>query len=229
MLYWLGKVIFWVFFTVFCRWEVTGRENVPRRGPVVVVSNHISLWDPIAVGVALPRRVYFMAKEELFRLPLVGLVLRGLGAFPVRRGEADLAAMRQALRLLRQGKVVGIFPEGGRSRRGTLEEFQRGAALLALRTQAPLLPVALIGTNRILGRRGAFYRFKVRVGPPIWPAPEAMLAKGTEVERYAALAQEAVGELLRQTETNFFVREGFRSSKTKDNNVARDRGGQMWR
>lgn len=229
MLYWIGKVIFWIFFTVFCRWEVTGRENLPQRGPVVVVCNHISLWDPVAVGVALPRRVYFMAKEELFRLPLVGLVLRGLGAFPVRRGEADLAAMRQALRLLRQGKVVGVFPEGGRSRRGALEEFQRGAALLALRTQAPLVPVALIGTNRILGRLGAFHRFKVRIGPPIWPAPEAMLAKGAEVERYSLLAQEAVSELLRQPEANFFLPEGFRSSETKDNIVAGDRGGQKWR
>lgn len=198
MLYWLGKAIFYLFFTVFCRWRVTGRENLPRHGPVVVVCNHISLWDPVAVGVALPRRVYFMAKEELFRIPLVGLVLKGLGAFPVHRGEADLAAMRRAMRLLRQGKVVGIFPEGGRNRSGGVQTFQRGAALLAARCRAPIVPVAVIGTNRILGRAGAFYRFQVRVGRPIFPGPEAVLAKGAELSRYSTLAQEAVAELVRQ-------------------------------
>lgn len=198
MLYWFGKVIFYLFFTLFCRWQVTGRENLPPRGPVVVVANHISLWDPVAVGVALPRRVYFMAKEELFRIPLVGLVLKALGAFPVRRGEADLAAMRAALRLLRQGKVVGVFPEGGRNRTEGLQAFQRGAALLAVRARAPIVPVAVVGTNRILGRGGIFRRFQVRIGRPIYPEAAALLPRGTELARFSLVAREAVAELVRQ-------------------------------
>jgi 1-acyl-sn-glycerol-3-phosphate acyltransferase len=160
-----------------------------------------------------------MAKEELFRIPVAGLVLRGLGAFPVRRGEVDLAAMRHALRLLRQGKVVGVFPEGGRAREGRLQEFQRGAALLALRTQAPLVPVALIDTNRILGRGGVFHRFQVRIGSPIRPDPGVLLARGAEADRYSLLAQRAVAELLRHGEANFFPVAGFHSAETNDNNA----------
>lgn len=196
MLYWMGKIIFFLFFTLFCRWKVTGTENLPRRGPVIVVSNHLSLWDPVAVGVALPRRVYFMAKEELFRLPLVGWVLKGLGAFPVRRGEGDLAAMRQAIRLLRQGKVVGIFPEGGRSRSGVLQPFQRGVAVLAAKTGAPVVPVALIGTNRIIGRGGFFHPFCVRVGQPIYPELAVGQGSAAETEGFLTAVREAVAELL---------------------------------
>lgn len=199
MLYYFAKYLFLLFFTVFCRWRVTGREKFPRRGPVVVVANHISLWDPIAVGVAMPRRVYFMAKEELFRIAGLGWIIRGLGAFPVRRGQADLAAMRWGMRLLRQDKVLGIFPEGGRNRtEETVMAFQRGAALLAVRGRAALVPVAVIGTDRIAGRRGIFHRFEVRIGDPIFLAPEAMLADKSELARVSLMAQQAVADLTRQ-------------------------------
>lgn len=159
MLYALGKALFWVLFALGCRWEVGGREHVPPDGPLLVIANHLSWLDPPLVGTVLPRKVHFMAKHELFRKPLAAWVLRRLGAFPVRRGQPDRWALRHALDLLDRGAVVGLFPEGTRSR-GRLGPFEPGAALLAIKSGAPVLPVAIAGPYRP-GRR-----VRVRIGVP---------------------------------------------------------------
>lgn len=160
MLYTLAKSIFWLLFALVYRWDVRGLEHVPRGGPLLVVANHFSWLDPPLVGTVLPRKVHFMAKQELFRYPLFGWLLRRLGAFPVRRGHPDRQALRHSLDLLRRGEVVGLFPEGTRSR-GFLGPFEPGAGLLAVRSGAPVLPVAIDGPYRI-GRR-----IRVRIGPPL--------------------------------------------------------------
>lgn len=160
MFYWFARTLFWCLFTV-AGWKVKGRENLPRRGPVVVICNHISLWDPVVVGTALNRRVYFMAKEELFRLPVAGWLIKMLGAFPVDRGRVDFTSLRRALNLLESGQVVGVFPQGGRG----LKAFRRGAALMAVKTHAPIVPVA------IKGKSTPWPRFEVNIGGPLsWPA-----------------------------------------------------------
>lgn len=161
VLYALGKAVATAVIRLTFRWRVVGRENIPPQGPVVVCANHRSYWDPPLVGCALPRPVHFMAKEELFRIPLFGWLIRRLGAFPVRRGTADLASLRKALTLLRSGKVVGIFPEGTRSKSGELLPAMAGAAFLAMACDAPVVPVAIRGQLR------PFAAVEVRIGPPL--------------------------------------------------------------
>ena len=135
-----------VFF--FCRWEIEGLENLPCEGPVIVASNHISNWDPILVGAALNRPVHFMAKEEIFRFPIARRFLSRCHAFPVKRHKADRQAIRKALEILGEGKLVGIFSEGSRSKTGELMKPHAGIAMLALKGQAQVVPVACIGTDR---------------------------------------------------------------------------------
>ncbi|HEY8394152.1 MAG TPA: lysophospholipid acyltransferase family protein [Thermaerobacter sp.] len=160
MLYSLAKAIFWLLFALVFRWDVRGLEHVPKGGPLLVVANHFSWLDPPLVGTVLPRKVHFMAKQELFRYPLFGWLLKRVGAFPVRRGHPDRQALRHSLDLLRRGEVVGLFPEGTRNR-GSLGPFEPGAGLLAVKSGAPVLPVAIDGPYRI-GRQ-----VRVRIGPPL--------------------------------------------------------------
>lgn len=186
MLYALGKALFWVLFALGCRWEVGGREHVPPDGPLLVIANHLSWLDPPLVGTVLPRKVHFMAKHELFRNPLAAWVLRRLGAFPVRRGQPDRWALRHALDLLDRGAVVGLFPEGSRSR-GRLGPFEPGAALLAIKSGAPVLPVAIAGPYRP-GRR-----VRVRIGVPF--RVEGSGGEGS-IDAVAHRMREAVAALL---------------------------------
>jgi len=166
MLYKFVKALLKVFVSLWFRWEVVGGEKLPNQGPVVLAANHASLWDPVMVGIALPRKVHYMAKEELFRIPLFGQVLHPLGAFPVKRGKSDRAALKTGVNVLKEGKVLGLFPEGSRTKDGTLMEFQPGAGLLALKGNAPIVPVALKGTFKM----GLRFKRKVFivVGDPIY-------------------------------------------------------------
>jgi len=156
----LGKFLCHLFFKLTRGFQVSGQENVPKRGPVVLIANHTSYLDPPALGVASPRRVYFMAKEELFRIPLFGWLLKGLGAFPVKRGTPDRRAFKRALAVLAAGNVLGIFPEGTRSKTGELGPAEEGAAVLALRSGAPVVPAGITGTRGSGPIRVAF-------GPPV--------------------------------------------------------------
>ena len=143
------------------RWEVQGVENLSNAGGLVLVSNHTSYWDPVVVGCAFNRQVHFMAKSELFAIPLLGTAIRTLGAFPVRRDKSDRNAIRTAVKLLEEGRVVGVFPEGTRSRTGELQKPHLGAAMLALKAGVPMLPVAVNGT------KGLFGKVTVLVGRPV--------------------------------------------------------------
>jgi 1-acyl-sn-glycerol-3-phosphate acyltransferase len=150
---------------------VEGLDNVPLREPFLVVGNHCSNLDPLFVGWAVGHRtgriVHFMAKEEMRRWPIIGFLARNAGVFFVRRGEGDRAAQRIALDLLAAGRPIAIFPEGTRSRDGQLREPRAGAALLAMRTGVPVLPVGLAGTHRIFpghSRRPHRSRIAIRIG-----------------------------------------------------------------
>lgn len=127
--------------------RVIGAELVPRSGPLLVVSNHLSNADPPLLTIAFPRTIFFMGKAELFAIPVIGWLLRRLGGFPVERGTPDRAALRHALEVLNQGIAMGIYPEGGRSRTGALVQGFPGVGLLALQSHAPILPVAIYGTE----------------------------------------------------------------------------------
>lgn len=131
-------------------YRARGRERVPRRGPVLVCPNHCSHLDPPLVAVSMPRRLRFMAKEELFEVPGFGWLIRSLGAFPVRRGAGDAEAARLALEILKGGHALLLFPEGTRGDGRTLGPVNRGLAMLAKRSGAAILPALVVGTSRML-------------------------------------------------------------------------------
>src|SRR5439155_5754132 len=143
--------------------DVHGRENIPPHGSLILVSNHLNNGDPPALTHAMPRRVVWMAKQELFDTPGVGLLFRAFGLIPVRRFEADLGALRKAQAALRRGQVLGMFPEGTRSPNAQLGDAEPGTALIALRTGAPVLPVAIWGTENVKLPRDIFRRTKAHV------------------------------------------------------------------
>jgi 1-acyl-sn-glycerol-3-phosphate acyltransferase len=144
------------------RLRVSGKEHLPATGGLLIVANHVSFKDPPFVGVAaMPRRVYYMAKEELFRIPLVGTFIRKQGAFPVRRGGADRDAIRIARELLGRGDTLLMFPEGTRSKDGRMLPAMPGAGALALEPGITAVPAAIWGTQRRFGPS------RVVFGPPL--------------------------------------------------------------
>ena len=144
--------------------RVTGRANLPAKGPYIVVANHTNWLDPPVIEFALGVAIRFMAKEEAFDTPVLGGLMHAKGCFPVRRGEADRRALQTCLRVLAAGLPLGFFPEGTRSRDGMMRRGHPGIGFLALRSRAPLVPIAVVGTHerQIFGpRRG---RIEVRIG-----------------------------------------------------------------
>lgn len=182
--YWLN-VQTWVrlIVTLVIRQDVKGLENVPRRGALVLASNHLNLADPPILTFLMPRRVVWMAKQELFDIPVAGLLYRMFGCIPVRRFEADLRALRRSQQALRRGHVLGMFPEGTRSGGLGLKQGEPGTALLALRSGAPVLPVAIWGTEGMKLPRDFFRRTHVRVaiGQP-FRLPQAKRIDKEQVE-----------------------------------------------
>lgn len=178
-LYWLARAVVWVFTHLCCRLKVSGLEHVPPTGPVLIIANHLSWFDPLLLGVVLPRRVWFFAKIEIFKWPLIGWLCRETGHIALRRGEGDRAALEKGLAYLREGKAVGVFPEGTVARQDQMIEAHAGVAMLALRTGATILPIAHVGTRRILrGRTWWFPRVYVQIGKPYVPiVPEGVARK----------------------------------------------------
>ena len=162
----LGVLIAKLLFRV----EVKGPESVPKSGAFILASNHVSYLDPVILGVTCPRPLYFMARSSLFTYPGLGWLIRNLHAFPVRRDEADLSSIRTALECIRQGKVLVIFPEGGRSRTGQLGKAHPGIGLVAAHAKVPVVPVYLSGTDKALPREAKFIRphkISVHFGKPL--------------------------------------------------------------
>lgn len=155
---WLVRVYVSVAFSI----SVRGLEHLPPTGAVIVASNHITGWDPPILGAILPRPIHFMAKAELFRNKLLGRILLGVGAFPVKRGAGDISSIKQSLKILREGKVFGIFVEGTRSRSGELQAAKGGAAMFAVKTKSQVLP-CLFKAGPKQWRR----RIEIQFGPPI--------------------------------------------------------------
>lgn len=161
-------------FNVYFRGKVYGTEQVPHQGPVVIVSNHASDFDPPILSNCVQRPVAYMAKQELFQVPILGTLIRWYGAYPVKRGAADRSAIRAALASLEAGWATGVFLTGTRTLDGRVTAPKLGAALLATKAQAPLLPVSLWGTQAILPKGSSSPRpvpVTVRIGDLISPPP----------------------------------------------------------
>jgi 1-acyl-sn-glycerol-3-phosphate acyltransferase len=183
-------------FRLLLRGRTAGLANVPARGGLVVVANHGSHLDPPILGCAMRRPVAFMAKEELFRVPLLGSLIRACGAYPVARGAGDRQALRIASDRLAEGWATGVFLDGTRQADGRVSQPQKGAALLAARMGLPLLPVAVINSHRALGPGGGGFRLvpvHVRIGRPI-PPPAS--TRRPDLEATTAALQAEVNRLL---------------------------------
>jgi len=180
MLYSISRVIVRILYRVLYRLEARGISNIPAEGPVILCSNHKSMLDPFTMAVLVPREVHFMAKAELFCIPVVSFFIRAFGAFPVKRGAISKETIRTAIDLLKEGKVMGIFPEGTRNE--TLGPAKRGAVTIAIRSGAAVVPVALIGNYKLFRKMIAVY------GAPVDMTPFA--------EAGTAQAQEEATELI---------------------------------
>jgi glycerol-3-phosphate dehydrogenase (NAD(P)+) len=163
IVYWLMRAILQPFFHLYFRLSRIGREHIPATGPVILAANHRSFLDPFVIGTCARRPIYYVAKRELFEMhPILSWLLSALGAFPVNRGAGDAEMIATAKTILERGDVVVMFPEGTRTRPGALGRPKRGVGRLALETGAPVVPVAVIGTEAV--RKGWWIRpHKVRI------------------------------------------------------------------
>ncbi|CAG7611802.1 1-acyl-sn-glycerol-3-phosphate acyltransferase [Paenibacillus solanacearum] len=159
MLYLTFRFLFRIMFSLLFRLKAVGKENVPAEGPVVLCCNHISNFDPPVLGTPLDRKVHYMAKAELFELPVLGYVLPRICAFPVKRGGVSKESIKLSIQLLRSGEMLGIFPEGSRSNAGGMGK--KGAASLALKSGATVVPAAIVGNYKL------FRQMKVVYGSPV--------------------------------------------------------------
>lgn len=167
--YELTRMLFRLVRPLIARLRTEGIENIPAEGPVILALNHIAWIDIPLASVRVPRVTHYMAKVELFKIPILGAFMRMVGSFPVRRGEGDRESLRTAERLLAEGHILVIFPEGHRSG-GHLLPGRSGTALIALRSNAPVIPVAIAGTEKVFKglRYGPFApRVTIRYGKPL--------------------------------------------------------------
>jgi len=196
--YHVCKLIVRAFFRLFTRWRVEGRENVPPKGAVLVVANHIHAVDPPLLGVSLGRQAIFMAKEELFHSRFLAYFLGGLGSFPVHRGKLDRKAIRQSERVLAEGGVLVMFPEATRSQNAQLQSALPGSALFASRHGVPVLPVGIAGTEKLKKPFWMFRRSRITVsiGKPFsLPKAGSKLTKDKLAE-HTELIMRRIAELL---------------------------------
>ena len=201
-LYLVGQIILWWYFHLVFRMKVVGAENMPQEGPVLLCSNHLAKRDPVLLGLCQKRQVFYMAKEELFRNKFLGGLFRMLGAFPVKRGTGGADALEDAYTLLEENGVVGVFIEGHRSKDGRLLKPKTGAALLAYKTKAPVVPVCITaGDGLQRGCSSAPSSALASPSPPrsctsrTTPACSCAGASRTIMGRIAQLREESCKEL----------------------------------
>jgi len=184
LIYWFVRGILQPFFHIYFRFSRIGREHIPDEGGVIVASNHRSFLDPFVIGTMARRPMYYVTKLELFSHRLPAWILSSLGAFPVERGTGDADMIETAKAILARGDIVLIFPEGTRIRPGSLAKPRRGVGRLALETGAPVVPLAVIGTEAVRrGWRIRPHKVRIRAGSPlVFPlVPEPSPALATAV------------------------------------------------
>ena len=178
----------WLFCRMAFRITFQGVQNVPSHGACLIVPNHITFADPIWITIPLKRRIYYMAWDRPFQIPVLGFLMRIFGAFPVRLDAVDASAQREAIDLLGQGKALVMFPEGGRTRTGELMPFKTGAFRMALALGVPVVPVAISGAykiwpaSRLLPRPG---RLRIQYLPPIDVRPVPSETSKAELKQLA--------------------------------------------
>ena len=150
------KPIYYLYYNI----KVEGRENLPAKGPLIICANHYSTIDPVILAVTLPYLINSMAKAELFKHKFLALFFRSIKVFPVKRGEADIRSIKTSLKVLKENKVLGMFPEGTRNKTGELKA-EPGIAMIAIKGRAAVLPIAIVGNYKL------FNRTTVKIGKPM--------------------------------------------------------------
>lgn len=178
-IYFLGWSFFRVFFRLYNRWEVIDADHVPAEGPAILASNHTSFLDPPLVGAAANREINYLARETLFRFPVVGSILRSVNAVPVDREGGGAAGLRAIFDRLMKGGAIILFPEGTRSTDGALQKAKSGIGLTVIKSEAPVVPVRVFGTFDELSRRHS------------WPRPRKVAVRFGKALDFTALRAEA--------------------------------------
>jgi len=204
LLWYVAQVVLRVVFTVWLRYRACGAEKIPPAGGGLLLINHQSFLDPLLAGMPLNRPVCYLARDSLFRVPVLGWILRQTYVIPINREGAGSTSIREAIGKMRQGYLVGIFPEGTRSSDGELNRFQPGFIALIRRADVPVYPVGIAGAGEALPRHARFLRparVRVVIGDPFSPEELAGLCERGQEERLVAKAQERVAACQREAET----------------------------
>ena len=192
----VSRVIIFPIYRLIFRGNLVGRENIPKEGSFILVSNHGSLLDPPLLGHAIGRNISFMAKSELFSVPILGFIIKSCGAYPVKRGIVDKTTIKTACQKLSNDNSIGIFIDGTRQKNGRVNKPKQGAALLSFKNQKLLLPVAIINSHRLIRLKffmPFFTKIVIKVGKPINPPERGSKHDLGEVTNYL---QETINNML---------------------------------
>lgn len=165
-LYFIGRILIMPIYKLLFFFKVNGKNNIPKEGAYIICSNHLSNHDPVFLGLALKRQLFFMAKAELFKNPFLAKLIRTLGAFPVERGAGDGKAINEAEQIVKDGKLLGIFIEGTRSKTGEFLRPKSGAAIIAQQMNIPVIPICITPKNKKIK---VFQKVTISIGTPITP------------------------------------------------------------
>ncbi len=155
------KTFFWIYFHIFFRVKINGIENIPKEGSSIICSNHLSLYDPLVIGSMVNRKIYFMAKKELFETAFTKWFFETVGAYPVDRTGTDMSAFKTTVKYLKEGKAVGIFAQGKRMKSGDVDTAKSGAALFSLKGNAKIVPVGISSSYQL------FSKIYINFGEPL--------------------------------------------------------------
>jgi 1-acyl-sn-glycerol-3-phosphate acyltransferase len=199
LIYFLGWSFFRIFYRTYNRWQVFNPENVPATGPVILASNHASFMDPPLVGAATRREINYLARESLFRFPVLGSILRAVNAVPVDREGGGAAGLRAIFDRLLKGGAIILFPEGTRTPDGSLRPAKSGIGLTVIKSQAPVVPVRVFGTFDAFSRHHSFPRPKkiaVKFGKPMDFTTLREEARTCSKQRLKEIYQEVADEIM---------------------------------
>ena len=195
--YWLSWNLLLALARALWGYRRSGTDSIPEQGPVIIACNHISNWDPILVGIGCRREVHFMAKEELFRNPLLAKLIRAYNALPVRRGTLDRKALREAADILKRGEVLLMFPSGTRDASGEVRDPKAGVGFIAGMSGAPVVPAYITGSNVLSDALRRRKKLRVAFGPVM---RVVKVGSSDEYREFSMRIAEAIGELRRQVE-----------------------------
>lgn len=197
MFYDLLSNLVYVLLSFIYRFEVVGKENIPMEGKLIVCSNHVNNLDPILIAILFPRQIAWMGKKELFDNKILNVLLSKLGVFPVNRDQVDISAVKNSLKILKDERVLGIFPEGTRVKELNLDNAKSGVSLIAIRSKTPVLPVYIEGSYKL------FSKVKITIGKPLY-IYEGIDGKPTQ-EEYKDFSKHILSQIysLKNKEVNY--------------------------